>query len=511
MMGAYEEDWTCYAPVQSLGLVCMAIGVAFTIVWLRTSWRFGRNLWNLHRTGSESISEMRRKQQGLAPITDRSKLPRVSVVLPVKGVHSKTLSNWEHQLASTHGGKVEFIFCMESRDDPAYSAMKEFRDVSGHAEKIKIVVAGFAFHCSQKIHNLLEGVKHVSDRSDYVLFLDDDAEMKPAIMQDMIWHLEKDPEVMVVTGYPHEYVSPRTVGSGVSFASTMLLAYRKMAFLNIALEHPPALWGGCLMMRREELLDPKIGVLTSWKAQGYSDDMIMSGRVQRNRRKSCHPTTCVLTTEVDPGYSLKQHLNFVRRQMFVLDTYSDLTDNIGNHIILILVCIITLSLCLSFQLLSLLAAMRVVQRVSSPPEGGLRFGLDQGQAACGLFPFPPILLELLLASVCIAWHISSFVCEDMVNRTCQYMSQKPDDYYKSKYSLKMHAVCFVGFMFQLFVQASYAVITLMTDSIVWSGVRYVRKGGKVVQVWRVGNDGKEYTVPAHISMEKTMTMKSVAE
>lgn len=511
MVGDYEEDWTCYAPIQALGSVCMTIGVAFTVVWLKTSWRFGRNLWNLHRTGSKSISEMRRKEKGLAPVTDKSKLPRVSVVLPVKGVHNKTLSNWEHQLASTHGGEVEFIFCMESRDDPAYAAMKGFREGCGHAEKIKIVVAGFAFHCSQKIHNLLEGVKHVSGMSDYVLFLDDDAEMKPAIMQDMIWHLEEDPAVMVVTGYPHDYVSPRTAGSGVSFASTMLLAYRKMAFLNIALEHPPALWGGCLMMRRGELMDPKIGVLSAWKAQGYSDDMIMSGRVQRNRRKSCHPTTCVLTTEVDPGYSLKQHLNFVRRQMFVLDTYSDLTDNIGNHMLLILVCIITLSLCLSFQLLSIFSVMRVAHRVSSPPAGVLKLGLDQGQAACGLFPFSPLALELLLVSVCVAWHLSSFICEDMVNRTCQYMSQSPGEYYKSKYSLRMHAACFVGFMVQLLVQASYAVITLVTDSIVWSGVRYVRSRGKVVEVWREGEGGKEYTVPAHISMQRSMTMTSVAE
>jgi hypothetical protein len=43
--------------------------------------------------------------------------------------------------------------------------------------------SGLSFYCSQKIHNLLEGVKQISADSDYVLFLDDDAQMSPDIMR----------------------------------------------------------------------------------------------------------------------------------------------------------------------------------------------------------------------------------------------------------------------------------------------------------------------------------------
>jgi hypothetical protein len=61
--------------------------------------------------------------------------------------------------------------------------------------------------------------------------------------------------------------------------------------------------------------------------------------MRRCGRKLCHPTTCMLVSEVDPDYSMAKHYNYIRRQMYVLDTYSDLTDRIQNYVLLLVVCI----------------------------------------------------------------------------------------------------------------------------------------------------------------------------
>jgi hypothetical protein len=55
----------------------------------------------------------------------------VSVLLPVKGVHERTLMHWRSQVRASHGGSMEFIFCMESEEDPAYAAALDFRRECG--------------------------------------------------------------------------------------------------------------------------------------------------------------------------------------------------------------------------------------------------------------------------------------------------------------------------------------------------------------------------------------------
>jgi len=506
----FADEWIC-DPVLQAGLaVVFTTGLAFTIIWIMTWWRFTTNLNRLRRTGSACISDMLRKEKGQELEMSKKALPKVSVLLPVKGVHSMSVHNWQHQMESTHGGEVEFIFCMESTEDPAYEAVKRFRaarnsDTSrkGQGGEIKIVVAGLSFHSSQKIHNLLEGVKHMNPLSDYVLFLDDDAEMRPVIMRDMIFHLEEDPSVLVVTGYPHEYIAPTT--KSVSFAAYMLLGYRKLAYLNICLLHPPALWGGCLMLRRRELVDSNIGILEAWRERGYSDDMILGGRVHRLHRRMCHPTTCVLSTEVDPAYSFAKHFNYIRRQMFVLETYSDMTDKTQNYILLVLVCIFVLSIALIFHIVSLYFVVRIAARVLA---GNSTLSSD---SYCGFFMAPPLVLESMMVANCACSFFMSMQCDSIINQTCQFVSDRPDKFvHRQNYFMVLFG-SFVGFMGNLAVQSSSAIATLFTDSIVWSGVTYYQKHGKVEAVWRKDSQGKPYTVPAHESMQRSLQTNTVIE
>ena len=75
----------------------------------------------------------------------QSKLPRVSVVMPLKGFGEHNLENWRSQvtlnflkipdsvitlkslfdiqITSLYGGSLEFLFVVESVEDPAYDAI----------------------------------------------------------------------------------------------------------------------------------------------------------------------------------------------------------------------------------------------------------------------------------------------------------------------------------------------------------------------------------------------------
>ena len=45
------------------------------------------------------------------------------MVMPVKGVKEESLQNWATQLTTGYGGELEYLFCVESEDDPAVRAV----------------------------------------------------------------------------------------------------------------------------------------------------------------------------------------------------------------------------------------------------------------------------------------------------------------------------------------------------------------------------------------------------
>jgi cellulose synthase/poly-beta-1,6-N-acetylglucosamine synthase-like glycosyltransferase len=175
-----------------------------------------------------SVKEVRRETMSAS----RKRPPMISVVLPVKGVHERTLMHWRSQVKASVGGPMEFIFCMESEEDPAYEAAHKFRQECGDSAVIKVVSCGLSFYCSQKIHNLLKGVTFVNKDADYVLFLDDDAQMSSNILSDLIYALESDPEALVASGWPNDYIPPSATGTP-SFASFMLLGYCCLSHTSI--------------------------------------------------------------------------------------------------------------------------------------------------------------------------------------------------------------------------------------------------------------------------------------
>ncbi|MBA0568037.1 hypothetical protein Golob_005556, partial [Gossypium lobatum] len=134
--------------------------------------------------------------------TNQVNLPRVTVVMPLKGFGEHNLHNWKSQITSLYGGPLEFLFVVESTEDPAYHAVSRLiRDFKDDVDA-KIILAGLSTTCSQKIHNQLVGVERMHKDTKYVLFLDDDVRLHPGSIGALTAEMEKNPEIFIQTGYP---------------------------------------------------------------------------------------------------------------------------------------------------------------------------------------------------------------------------------------------------------------------------------------------------------------------
>ncbi|KAJ9551144.1 hypothetical protein OSB04_015189 [Centaurea solstitialis] len=193
-------------------------------------------------------------------------IARGHVVMPLKGFGEHNLHNWRTQLTSLYGGPLEFLFIVDSTEDPAYHAVSrlllDFKD----DVDARIVVAGPSTTCSQKIHNQLVGVEKMHKGSKYVLFLDDDVRLHPGSVGALTAEMEKRPEIFIQTGYPLDLPSG-------SLGSYCIYEYH--------------------MMHADDFRTDKHGVVSELREGGYSDDMTLAAIAGAHKRLITSPPVAV--------------------------------------------------------------------------------------------------------------------------------------------------------------------------------------------------------------------------
>ncbi|KAL3624060.1 hypothetical protein CASFOL_032876 [Castilleja foliolosa] len=196
-------------------------------------------------------------------------LPMISVVMPLKGFGEHNLHNWRSQLR-LYMVPLEFLFVVDSTDDPAYHAVKHLLNDYKDDVDAKIVVAGPSTTCTQKIHNQLVGVDKMHKDSKYVLFLDDDVRLQPGSNGALTSEMEKNPDIFIQTGYPLDLPSG-------SLGSYCIYEYHMPCSMGFATGGKTLfLWGRCMMMHAEDFRTDRHGVVSELREGGYSDDMTLA-------------------------------------------------------------------------------------------------------------------------------------------------------------------------------------------------------------------------------------------
>lgn len=75
-------------------------------------------------------------------------------------------------------------------DDPCVVSIRKLMMGNYHRD-IRIICAGKATLCSQKVHNLVSGIRQCSQRSAYVLVLDSDIDLHPYALVHLMQAVEK--------------------------------------------------------------------------------------------------------------------------------------------------------------------------------------------------------------------------------------------------------------------------------------------------------------------------------
>ena len=233
---------------------------------------------------------------------------RVALFVPCKGLDLDLAGNLRAILRQDCDN-YEVTFIVENIDDPAYEAIRHA--MSRHPwVPAKVVVAGRAADCGQKVHNLLVATEHLSQRIQYLAFVDSDARPRPEWLRALVSRLDR-PNLGAVTGYRWFTPDRSTVANALVYSMNCDV----MSFLTRSSHH--LIWGGSWAIRRDVF--ESIELRDAWQ-RTLSDDLVASRLMRSHGLEVRFEPACVVASPLDA--SMGEAMSFIRRQYLIARLYT---------------------------------------------------------------------------------------------------------------------------------------------------------------------------------------------
>ena len=233
--------------------------------------------------------------------------PRTLLTIPCKGIDN----TFEENIASFFNLDYDnFYLCFVVADsaDPAYQKLRDLKDKLAAGSKaldVRIVVAGHATGCSQKIHNLLYSCKNALEDAEVFAFADSDACLRSDWLSYLVYPLRKSKQG-ASTGY-RWFVPARS-----NLASLALSAINgKIAQLLGPTIFNQA-WGGSMAIRAETFRQIKLDQI--WQ-RAISDDLSLSYAVKKAHKKIIYAPGCLVASYEKTTW--RGLFEFARRQFLI--------------------------------------------------------------------------------------------------------------------------------------------------------------------------------------------------
>ena len=248
-----------------------AVAVMLGIWAIRVAQRF---CFRLPRTAAEPV------------YVEGDVLPRVAVILPIKGVDDDTHLNIQALLNQEYP-EYRLIFAVESDEDPVVGILEK---LATEDSRIEIVVAGLATNRGQKVHNQLAAVERTTERDEVLVFIDADAQPNAMWLQHMAAPLTR-PEIGAATGYRYYVpVTEHTANKIVSVLNAQVAALLGPYRRTLA-------WGGSMALRRKDFY--AFGLHGMWQ-HALSDDYVLSYCVKTRAKSKVHfVAQCLVASEAN--------------------------------------------------------------------------------------------------------------------------------------------------------------------------------------------------------------------
>ncbi len=238
--------------------------------------------------------------------------PFVSIIVPCRGVDQELGENltplWEQDYKS-----YELIFVFDNESDPALDVVRELqaRFDNNEVPASRILIAGQASGCGQKVHNLTVGVGAANERSDVLVFVDTDARPHAGWLRSLVAPLADD-AVGATTGY--RWFVPARGGAASHLRSVWNASIASALGGN---RRGNFCWGGSTAIRRSTFQE--LNVLEAWRG-ALSDDFALTNTLQRAQRGIHFVPRCLVISNEDCTF--QQLLEFTTRQMKITRVYA---------------------------------------------------------------------------------------------------------------------------------------------------------------------------------------------
>ncbi|MGH9901821.1 MAG: glycosyltransferase [Pyrinomonadaceae bacterium] len=326
-------------------------------------------------------------------------MPSASVIVPCRGMDEGLRANIG-ALFDQHYPSYELVFVSDRADDPALSIIEDVRrQYEGRGvPSVRVIVAGRARACGQKVHNLRAAVGEVDPSSEVLVFVDTDARPRRDWLRALVAPLA-DASIGAATGY--RWFLP-VVGN---FASHLRAVWN--ASITSALgprRDRNFCWGGSTAIRRATF--ERLNVLEEWRG-ALSDDYALTRALQRAKLPIHFVPDCLTASHEDCDFA--QLVEFTTRQLKITRVYAPhlwkivLISNllwvavfyggiaiISTRAALGLTFALPLTLVCLIYLLGIFKASLRLRAVASPPGplAGYRSLLSAGALVSHLFLWP---------------------------------------------------------------------------------------------------------------------------
>ncbi len=234
--------------------------------------------------------------------------PFVSLVAPCRGLDDGLEQNLTALIEQDYPD-YEVIFVVDDADDLSVSTIQKVS--RNAADRAKLIVAGKAEGCSQKVENLREAVLHATAEAEIFAFVDSDARPSKDWLAALVAPLA-DENVGAATGYRWFISKKPTFGSEMRavWNASIASALGPNTGSNFC-------WGGSMAIRRD--IFKAVDMREKWMGT-LSDDFA----VTRTMNAAGLPIVFVpqaLTASVE-DCSLRETVEFTNRQMKITRVYA---------------------------------------------------------------------------------------------------------------------------------------------------------------------------------------------
>ncbi len=230
--------------------------------------------------------------------------PRVTLFVPCKGVDLE-LDEHLRALFRQEYGPYELCFIVESATDPALTVIERVcREFV--RQPSRVIVAGLAQGCGQKVHNLMRATSVVPHDTEVLAFVDSDAHPNPQWLRRLVARLQAR-NVGVSTGYrwyaPVAPTLPNLMLSAINALVTNIMGPHKHNLV----------WGGSWAIRKSTFRE--LGFPQAWQG-AITEDLPISSRVWNSGLRVGYEPHCLVTSPADTTW--RGMAEFVRRQFLIV-------------------------------------------------------------------------------------------------------------------------------------------------------------------------------------------------